>query len=109
MVEHFNDSDFQEKVIEASKIKPVLVDFFAVWCGPCQMMGPILEDVADELGDKVVIAKVNVDEANAVAQQYQIMSIPTIVIFKNGAILKKFVGVKMADDLIAELEVALKA
>jgi thioredoxin 1 len=108
MVEHFNDTDFAEKAIEASKIKPVLIDFYANWCGPCQIQAPILEDVVDEIGDKAVIAKVNVEEAIAVAQEFGVMSIPTLIIFKNGQAVKKFNGLQLADDLIAELQEQIK-
>ncbi|MDD4412674.1 MAG: thioredoxin [Patescibacteria group bacterium] len=108
MVEHFNDTDFAEKAIEASKTKPVLIDFYANWCGPCQIQAPILEDVVDEIGDKAVIAKVNVEEAIAVAQEFGVMSIPTLIIFKNGQAVKKFNGLQLADDLIAELQEQMK-
>lgn len=108
MVEHFNDTDFAEKAIEASKTKPVLIDFYANWCGPCQIQAPILEDVFDEIGDKAVIAKVNVEEAITVAQEFGVMSIPTLIIFKNGQPVKKFNGLQLADDLIAELQEQMK-
>jgi thioredoxin 1 len=100
---NFTDANFASEAIEASKTKPVLVDFFASWCGPCQMQGPIIDQVAEAMGDKAVIGKVNVDEAGAIAQNFGVMSIPTLIIFKDGKEHKKYVGVQMKDDLVAEL------
>ncbi|MEI6379056.1 MAG: thioredoxin [Candidatus Falkowbacteria bacterium] len=104
MTQHFTDADFATAVIEASKTKPVLVDFFAVWCGPCQMQAPIIENVAQTIGDKAVVGKVNVDEAPQAAGQFGVMSIPTIIIFKDGKAAQTFVGVQMHDDLVAALQ-----
>ena len=87
------DADFEANVIEKSKEVPVLVDFWAPWCGPCQMLGPILEDLSNEMGDKVVVAKLNVDENNQKAGEYQIMSIPAMKLFKDGKVIEEFVGV----------------
>lgn len=106
MSQVFTDANFASEVIEASKVKPVLVDFFATWCGPCQMQGPIIDQVSEAIGTKAVVGKVNVDEAGQTAQQYGVMSIPTLIIFKDGKELKKFVGVQMKDDLLAELNSA---
>ena len=100
----FTDANFATEAIEASKTKPVLVDFFAVWCGPCQMQAPIIDQVAEAMGDKAVVGKLNVDEAGAVAQAYGVMSIPTLILFKDGKEVKKFVGVQMKDNLIREIE-----
>ena len=93
------DTDFQEKVINPSHTQPVLVDFYAPWCGPCQMMGPILDNLAEEMGNTAVIAKINVDENLDKASQYQIMSIPNLKIFKNGEIVEEISGMSNVDHL----------
>lgn len=97
----FTDSDFDEQVLKSDK--PVLVDFWAVWCGPCQMQGPIVEDVAKVLAGKAKVGKLNVDENPQVAQKYGIMSIPTLMIFKNGTVVKQMIGVQSKDTLMGEL------
>lgn len=88
----------------ASQPAPVLIDFWAPWCGPCRMQGPILEDVARAIGDKAVIAKVNVDEEPQLASQFGIQSIPTLVVLKEGRIQKRWVGVQQAHALTAALQ-----
>jgi thioredoxin 1 len=103
MVKHFTDENFASEVLEASKTKPVLVDFFATWCGPCQMQAPILEEVATAIGDKAMVGKVNTEEAPKTAGDFGVMSIPTLLIFRNGKEVKRFVGVQMKDDLVSEL------
>lgn len=80
---HLTADNFQETMTEAGD-KPVLVDFYAEWCGPCKLAAPVIEELAGEYADKAVVAKVNVDEARDLAQQYQVMSIPTVMLFKNG-------------------------
>ena len=99
---NFTDQNFQSEVLD-EKIKPVLVDFWAVWCGPCQMQGPIVEEVAKEFVGKAVVGKMNVDENPSVAQGFGIMSIPTLMIFKGGQMVKQFVGVQSKATLVAEL------
>ena len=86
------DDDFQEKVIEKSKKIPVLVDFYADWCGPCRMLSPILEKIAKEYNGKFVLAKINVDDAQIIAGEFGIMSVPTVILFKNGEPVDYFVG-----------------
>ena len=81
----------------------VLVDFWAPWCGPCKAQAPILDKVADAVGDKAVIAKVNVDEHAALAAQFGIRSIPTLILFKDGHKIKDFIGVQQEATLVAEL------
>jgi len=88
----FTDQNFEQEVLNSQK--PVLVDFWAPWCGPCQMMGPIIEELAEELEGKVVVGKLNVDENPQMAQKYGVMSIPTLLIFKDGRVVEQFVGVQ---------------
>lgn len=80
--------------------KPVLVDFYADWCRPCQMMAPILEEVKNQMGDKATIIKINVDENQALAAQYGIQSIPSLMIFKQGQVLWREVGVQRTTSLV---------
>lgn len=97
-----SESDFEEKVIKSKK--PVLVDFFASWCGPCQMMGPIVDELSEDVKDTADVYKVDVDASGNLANQYQIMSIPTILIFKDGKVAKQFNGVTSKEDLEKELK-----
>ncbi|MDB4447731.1 thioredoxin [Roseivirga sp.] len=85
---------------------PVLVDFYADWCGPCQMMAPVLKEVADEMGDKVKIIKIDVDKNQPIAQRFGVRSIPTLILFKNGKILENKVGVMTKRDLTQMIEKA---
>lgn len=100
----FTDANFEEKVIQADK--PVLVDFWAPWCGPCQMMSPVIEDLAKEVGDAFVVGKLNVDENPEKAQEYGIMSIPTLKVFVGGKVVKELSGVQTAEALKTALEEA---
>lgn len=88
--QHFSDSDFDTKVIKADK--PVLVDFYAEWCGPCRMAAPIIDALADQYGDKVVVGKVDVDQSGQVAQTLGVMSIPTVIMFKGGKEVERKIG-----------------
>lgn len=101
MEQIFTDSNFEQEVIKSEK--PALVDFWAPWCGPCQMMGPIIEELAKEMGDKMKIGKMNVDENHTTAEKYGIMSIPNIKVFKGGKVVKEFVGVQSKESLKEEL------
>lgn len=98
----FTDANFEAEVIKSDK--PVLVDFWAEWCGPCQMMGPIIEDLAEEVKGKYKIGKLNVDENRETAARFGIMSIPTVIIFKGGQAVKQLVGVQAKDLLKEELD-----
>ena len=84
------DSDFQEKIVSSSL--PVLVDFYADWCGPCKMAGPILEELSEDYKDKLIVAKVNVDQNQNSAQQYDVMSIPTVILVKDGKEVGRQIG-----------------
>jgi len=86
----FTDQNFEQEVIKSDK--PVLVDFWAPWCGPCQMMGPVIEELAKEMGDKAKVGKCNVDENGDTSSKYGIMSIPALKIFKEGKVVKEFIG-----------------
>lgn len=95
--------NFEEEVLKATK--PVVVDFWATWCGPCRMQGPIIEKFAEEFEDKYIVGKVDVDEQEELAAKYSIMSIPTIKIFKNGEVAATAIGVQSREsilDLIGE-------
>jgi thioredoxin 1 len=85
-----SDADFETEVLKATE--PVVVDFWAEWCGPCRMIAPALEEIAGTLGSKVKIVKLNVDESPQTAQKYGIMSIPTLMLFKNGELASRQVG-----------------
>lgn len=91
-----------EEVINSDK--PVLLDFFATWCGPCQMMGPILQQVKEELGDDVKILKVDIDKYLDLAARYQVQSVPTFAIFKNSELLWKQSGAKPKEQLVDEIK-----
>ena len=95
------EENFEEEVMNSEK--PVIVDFYADWCGPCKMMSPIIDKIAEELVDTVKVGKVNTDENLELAQEYGIMSIPTIMIIKNGEISKTFIGVTDKDEIIKEV------
>lgn len=100
-VETLDNSTFDETV--AGSDLPVLVDFWAEWCGPCKAIAPILEEIADEHGDRVRIAKLNVDDNPDLARRFDVMSIPTLILFKDGAPEHRLVGAKGKGQLVEEL------
>ncbi len=104
MALELTDKNFEEEVLKSDK--PVLVDFWAPWCGPCQMMGPIIEETAKEAKDTAKVGKLNVDENPETAQKYGVMSIPTLIIFKKGENSKQLVGVQSKEVLLDELKKA---
>jgi thioredoxin 1 len=102
MAMEFNDQNFDQEAIKSDV--PVLVDFWAPWCGPCQMMGPIIEELAKEMEGKAKVGKLNVDDNSETAAKYGIMSIPSLKIFQGGKVVKEFVGVQSKDALKKALE-----
>ncbi len=94
---HINTENFKEAALESEK--PVLVDFFATWCGPCKMLSPILDQVEQEMGEKVVIAKVDIDESMDLAKEYGIMGVPTLILFKNGAEVTRVSGFRQKSQI----------
>lgn len=89
-VTHFTDANFKEEVLDSAT--PVLVDFWATWCGPCRMIAPVVEEISNEYAGTLKVGKVDVDANSKVASQFGIMSIPTIMIFKNGKVMEQVVG-----------------
>jgi len=103
-IKHVTDGDFQAEVLENEH--PVLVDFWAPWCGPCRVVAPVLEEIADER-DNLRVVKLNIDENQQTAMNYQILAIPTMVLFRNGQEAKRIQGAMPKKRLEAELEPAL--
>lgn len=95
------DTDFNEKVIEKSKEIPIVVDFWADWCPPCTILGPVLEKVVEEYKEKFILVKVNVNQAQERSKEYKITSIPNVKMFKDGRIVDEFIG-SMPEDSVKE-------
>jgi thioredoxin 1 len=106
-ISEVTDNNFQAEVIESDT--PVLVDFWAPWCGPCRMVAPVLEEIAQEKGDALKIVKLNTDENQQTAIAYEVLSIPTLILFKNGQVAKKVIGAYPKRKLEAELDPVLAA
>jgi thioredoxin 1 len=105
MVMHVTDNNFQNEVLNSDV--PVLVDFWATWCGPCKMLAPVIEEVAQKMEGEVKVVKLDVDENPVTASQYGIMSIPTLVLFKDGKPVGKLVGFRPADQIESAIRGAL--
>jgi thioredoxin 1 len=101
-IKNVTEASFEADVLKSDK--PVLVDFWAEWCGPCRQVAPILEEIAGEQGEKLTIVKLNVDENQAIAQQYGVLQIPTMNVYKNGEVVKQIIGAKPKAMLLRELE-----
>ena len=106
-VQQFTDDNFKDQVLGSDK--PVLVDFWAQWCPPCRALSPIVDSIAEELGDKVKVGKVNTDENRNLTSQYGISSIPTVIIFKDGKPVKKLIGLRRKEELVSALDEAAQA
>lgn len=98
---HLTKDNFEQEVLKSDKT--VLVDFWATWCGPCKMVGPIIDEIANETTD-AKICKVNVDEQPELAREYKVMSIPTLIVFKDGQMVKREVGAKAKEDILAMIK-----
>ncbi len=102
MVKEVDLNSFQSEVISSDKV--TVVDFFADWCGPCRKLSPILEEVEQELSENVKFAKINTDENIAAAQQYQVSGLPTMLVFKNGEVVERMVGLMPKSSIITNIE-----
>jgi len=94
-IKQLNDENFDQGVVSGV----VLVDFYADWCGPCRMLAPVIEELAQEMSGKLIVAKVDTDQAMGVASRFEVTSIPTLILFKNGTVVKRVVGLKDLDAL----------
>jgi len=102
---HVTDQAFEKTVLQSPV--PVIVDFWAPWCGPCKMLSPIVDQIADELQGKAKIVKIDVDQAQELAAKFNIMSIPNLLIFKDGAVVEQLVGVMPKDQLLEKINAYL--
>lgn len=94
---NLTSKNFEQQVVKEDKL--VVVDFWATWCGPCRAIGPVIDDLANQYDGKVVIGKINVDEESDLARKYKVMSIPTVMLFRNGEVVDKVVGLRSKEDL----------
>jgi thioredoxin 1 len=100
-----NDENFKQEVIESDL--PVLVDFWAQWCGPCRIIAPMIEEIAGEYSGRLKVCKLNVEEGSQTASDYGVMNIPTLLIFKNGEVADKVIGVLPKNDLVSKINACL--
>ena len=107
LVVKVTDDTFQDLVLSSSLGKAVLVDFWAEWCPPCHMLSPVLEEIAAELSDKLIVAKVNVDENQVTAQRYRVLAMPTLSVFRKGEVISQVVGARPKRRLLADLNALL--
>ena len=105
MALEFTDDNFQEEVLNSSQ--PVLVDFWAEWCAPCRALGPVIDELSGEYEGKAKIGKMDIDTNRDAAIKYGIQSIPSIIIFKDGEVLNKFVGISLKDELVSAIDAAM--
>ena len=96
-----NSENFENEVLNSNE--PILVDFYADWCGPCKMMAPVIEELANDLQGKAKVGKINIDENKQLAEKYNVINIPTIVIFRDGKEAKRFIGVRDKSELLNEI------
>ncbi|MCL2855724.1 MAG: thioredoxin [Defluviitaleaceae bacterium] len=101
MVNILNEADFEKEVLQSDK--PVVVDFYATWCGPCKILEPIFADVAGEMSDKAKFFKIDTDDNKGVSKQFGVRSIPTLMVFKNGEMVDKLMGVLPKEELQAKI------
>lgn len=104
MEKKFTTANFEAEVLQSDK--PVLVDFYADWCGPCKMMAPLVEQLATEYEGKAVVGKLNIDDEEGIATQYRVMTIPTLAVFKDGKLVDKLIGVNSKEAVIAMIDKA---
>ena len=96
------DNSFENDVIKSEK--PIVVDFWAEWCGPCKMLNPVIEELSNDFADRAIIAKVNVDESPGIAQKYSVRSIPSLLFFSKGAVIEQLIGVSSKEDMASIIE-----
>lgn len=106
MAKVLNNSEFYNKIKNSDKL--VVIDFFATWCGPCKMLTPIFESLSNEMSDKVDFGKIDIDRSLEVAQEFNIVSVPTMIIFKNGKMVEKMVGFTPKEQLKSKIQAHLK-
>ena len=100
-----DSSNFASEVLQSDK--PVLVDFFATWCGPCKMLAPVVEQIAQERAGSLKVCKLDIDDANDIAMTYRIMSVPTLLLFKGGQVVEQLVGAQPKDRILAAIDAKL--